>query len=69
MVGPNSSFQYLRGGYQGARAIAELFTAVQGRMTREGRNRKKKKKQRFRLEKHFPMRKIKHCHRLSREIV
>lgn len=43
MVGPNSSFQYLRGGYQGARAIAELFTAVQGRMTREGRNRKKKK--------------------------
>lgn len=44
MVGPNSSFQYLRGGYQGARAIAELFTAVQGRMTREGRNRKKRKK-------------------------
>lgn len=44
MVGPNSSFQYLRGGYQGARATAELFTAVQGRMTREGRNRKKKKK-------------------------
>lgn len=44
MVGPNSSFQYLRGGYQGARAIAELFTAVQGRMTRVGKNRKKQKK-------------------------
>lgn len=43
MVGPNSSFQYLRGGYQGARAIAELFTAVQGRMTRVGKNRKKQK--------------------------